>query len=328
MKILIVGGAGYIGSITNKQLQEQGHQTVIFDSMEKGHQWAIGDTLLIKGNLLNKEAITQALKEAQPDAVVHFAAYIQMGESYEDPGKYYQNNVGGSLNLLQAMVENDVENIVFSSTAGVYGQPETLPIPEDAGKRPENPYGQTKLDIEHMLHWFNTAHHLNYIALRYFNAAGAALDTSLGEDHRPESHIIPIFLKRILKNKDFFIFGDNYDTKDGTCVRDYIHVLDLASAHIKALQALEGDQEGDINTAYNVGTGHGYSNKQIAETIIKVTGTGNSYSYQERRSGDADTLVADASKIREHLGWEPKHSDLGTIIESAWAWHQKHHKAW
>ena len=327
MKILVVGGAGYIGSMTNQELKKAGHQTVIFDSMEKGHQWAIEGTKLIEGNLLEKAQILKALQQEKPDAVMHFAAYIQMGESYEDPGKYYRNNVVGTLNLLEAMVDAEVDKIVFSSTAGVYGQPDSLPIAEDADKRPENPYGQTKLDIEHMLHWFNTAHNLNYVTLRYFNAAGAKLDGSLGEDHQPESHIIPIFIQRVLQDKDFYIFGDNYDTEDGTCVRDYIHVLDLASAHIKAVKALEGAQEDDINTAYNVGTGHGYSNKQIAETIIKVTGTDSSYSYQERRPGDADTLVADASKIKEHLGWEPKHSDLETIIESAWAWHQKHHKA-
>ncbi len=327
MKILVVGGAGYIGSITNQQLKKAGHQTVVFDSMEKGHQWAIQDTKLIKGDLLEKDQIRKALQQEKPDAVMQFAAYIQMGESYEDPGKYYRNNVVGTLNLLEAMVDAKVDKIVFSSTAGVYGQPDSLPIPEDADKRPENPYGQTKLEIEHMLHWFNTAHNLDYVTLRYFNAAGAKLDGSLGEDHQPESHIIPIFIQRILENKDFYIFGDNYNTDDGTCVRDYIHVLDLASAHIKALKALENNQKDDINTAYNVGTGHGYSNKQIAETIIKVTGTDNTYSYQDRRPGDADTLVADSSKIKEHLGWQPKHSDLETIIQSAWAWHKKYHKA-
>lgn len=327
MKILVVGGAGYIGSMTNQELKKAGHQTVIFDSMEKGHKWAIEDTKLIEGNLLEKAQILKALQQEKPDAVMHFAAYIQMGESYKDPGKYYRNNVVGTLNLLEAMVDAKVDKIVFSSTAGVYGQPDSLPISEDADKRPENPYGQTKLDIEHMLHWFNTAHDLNYVTLRYFNAAGAKLDGSLGEAHEPESHIIPIFIQRILENKDFYIFGDNYDTEDGTCVRDYVHILDLASAHIKALKALESGQKDDINTAYNVGTGHGYSNKQIAETIIKVTETDNSYSFQERRPGDADTLVADASKIQEHLGWEPKHSDLETIIESAWAWHTKHSKA-
>lgn len=321
-KILILGGAGYIGSITNQELKKQHFETVIFDSLESGHDWAVDDTQVIKGDLQNKEDILSALSTVKPDAVIHFAAYIQMGESYENPGKYYRNNVVGTLNLLEALVETKINNLVFSSSAGVYGQPKTVPIPEDASKSPENPYGQTKLDVENLLHWFNLAHQLNYVALRYFNAAGANLDGSLGEAHQPESHIIPIFIDRILSDKDFVINGNDYHTPDGTCIRDYIHVLDLASAHIKAVEALLREETKIINTSYNVGTGHGYSNKKIADAIIRLTKTNHTYSYGPRRPGDADELVADVGKIKTAFGWEAKHSDLETIIKTALTWHQ------
>lgn len=320
-KVLIVGGAGYIGSITNKQLKDSGFDTVIFDSLENGHRWAIEGTPLIQGNLLNKEEIKSALEKEKPDAIVHFAAYIEAGESMKEPAKYFRNNVVGSLNLLDSMIETNIKNIVFSSTAAVYGTPDTTPITEYFPKKPENTYGETKLTVEKMLYWFNVAHNLNYIALRYFNACGA--HPEIGEAHQPESHIIPIFLNRIIQGQDFTIFGDDYNTPDGTCIRDYIHVLDLASAHIKALDALIAQQQDKINTAYNVGTGKGYSNKEIAETIIKVTNTQNTYSIGPRRPGDPDILIADSTKIQKALGWSPKHSNLEEIITSAYNWHRQ-----
>ncbi len=318
-KIMIVGGAGYIGSVTNRYLREKGYETVIFDSMEGGHDWAIGETLLVKGNLQEREVIGRALETEKPDGVIHFAAYIQMGESYADPGKYYRNNVLGSLNLLEAMTEAGVKKLVFSSSAGVYGSPKAVPIKEETLKNPENPYGQTKWDMEKMMGWFDKAHQLRFIALRYFNACGAVVEWGLGEAHQPESHIIPIFLKRVSSGQQIQINGKDYRTEDKTCVRDYVHVLDLASAHYLALEALF---EGSASEVYNVGTGHGYSNLEIAEKILEVTGKKVSITYGPRRPGDADSLVADSTKIKSKLGWNPEHSDLETIIKSAWEWEQ------
>lgn len=323
-KILVTGGAGYIGSITNQLLKKNGYKTVVFDSMRHNRSWALEGTRVIKGNLLNKKTIESALVEEKVDAVIHFAAYIEAGESMKDPEKYYRNNVVGTLNLLRAMQKTNVNNLVFSSTAAVYGTPKATPITEDFEKHPENTYGETKLAVEGMLKWFQTAHELNYVALRYFNASGATSDCSLGEAHDPETHIIPIFLKKILEGKDFAINGSDYNTPDGTCIRDYIHVQDLASAHAKALEVLLQNKIEKINTAYNVGTGKGYSNKEIADTIIKITQTKNTYSIGPRRPGDPDILVADSTKIQQKLNWSPQYSDLNTIIETAWNWHKKH----
>lgn len=320
MKIMVIGGAGYIGSVTNRELIKAGFDTVIFDSMEYGHDWAVGSTKLIKGNLVNLPDIQSALQAEKPDAVIHFASYIQMGESYRDPAKYYRNNITGALNLCQALTETGINKIVFSSSAGVYGTPDSVPIKEEAPKNPENPYGQNKLDIEHMLHWFDLAHGLKSIALRYFNAAGALPDSTLGEAHQPESHIIPIFIDRLLKNEPLTINGRDYKTPDGTCVRDYVHVLDLASAHIKAVKALT---DGASSAAYNVGTGHGYSNLEIAQNLFEVAGKSVPVNYGDRRPGDADSLVADSTKLQTELDWKPEYSDLPTILKTALAWHQK-----
>jgi UDP-glucose 4-epimerase len=324
MKVLVIGGAGYIGSITNSELKKANFETVVFDSLEHGHKWAIKNTKLIRGNLLNLDEIKNALKSEKPNGVIHFAAYIEAGESMIDPAKYYRNNVIGSLNLLDAMVQTNANNLVFSSTAAVYGNPKRIPIAEKSPKKPTNCYGETKLAVEKMVKWFHKIHNINYVTLRYFNASGATVDGSLGEAHQPESHIIPIFLTRILQNKDFAIFGDDYNTPDGTCVRDYIHVNDLASAHILALKALLSKQNHKINTAYNVGTGKGYSNKEIAEKIIQITKTKKSYQIEPRRSGDPDELVANSDKIKQVLSWSPRHSDLETIITTAFRWHKKY----
>lgn len=319
-KILITGGAGYIGSITNRYLKEKGFETVVFDKMDRDKEWALFGTKLIKGNLQNKEEIKSALEAEKPDAAIHFAAFIEMGESYVNPAKYYRNNVLGSLNLLEAMVETGVNKLVFSSSAGVYGSPKIVPIKEDAPKNPENPYGQTKWDMEKMMGWFDKAHALKFIALRYFNACGATLDNLLGETHEPESHIIPIFLNKVKQGLPMQINGQDYNTPDKTCVRDYVHVEDLASAHHLALEALLSGSE---STAYNLGTGNGYSNLQIANKIIEVTGSQTEIVYGPRRPGDADSLVADSSKIQTELNWKPEHSDLTTVIKTAWAWAQK-----
>ncbi|OGD79024.1 UDP-glucose 4-epimerase GalE [Candidatus Collierbacteria bacterium RIFOXYB1_FULL_49_13] len=325
-KVFITGGAGYIGSVTNRFLKDQGYDTVIFDSMELGHDWAclpagkaISGTKLIQGNLTDKAAIKSALEAEHPDAVIHFGSYIQMGESYQNPGKYYRNNILGALNLLESMVELKLNHLVFSSSAGVYGSPDTVPIPETAPKLPENPYGQNKLDIENMLHWFDLAHGLTHIALRYFNACGAAPDWSLGEAHEPESHIIPIFINRALGGESLTINGQDYHTPDHTCVRDYVHVLDLASAHKLALEALLTGADSNV---YNIGTGRGFSNLEIAREILQATGSSLPINYGPRRPGDADSLVADSSKIQAELGWKPVHSSLENIISTALAWHK------
>lgn len=323
MKILITGGAGYIGSVTNNLLKSQGHETVVFDSMELGHTWALQGTKLIKGDLKNFAEIESALKAEQPEAVVHFAAYIQAGESMAKPEKYFQNNTGGSLNLLKAMVESEVNRLVFSSTAAVYGTPKSVPIKEDFPLLPENAYGQSKLMVEEALRWTSRLRpNFRFVALRYFNACGALTDGTLGEAHEPESHIIPIFLDKVAKSEALTINGNDYHTPDGTCVRDYIHVSDLAEAHIKALEHLGSGGESDV---FNVGTGKGYSNKEIAQTIFEVTGKSVDVNYGPRRPGDPDELVADSTKLQTTLSWKPAHSKLEDIIKDAWGWYQKNH---
>lgn len=316
---MVVGGAGYIGSITNRLLKEKGFETVVFDSMEHGHDWAIPETKLIKGDLRNFAEINNAVASEKPDAVVHFAAYIQVGESVKDPEKYYHNNVGGSINLVRSLIQNGVKKMVFSSTAAVYGEPERMPIEEEDKKQPTNPYGETKLSVERMLSWAAGAHDFGYVALRYFNACGAMIDGSLGEAHEPESHIIPVFLDKISKGEDITINGNDFPTPDGTCVRDYIHVLDLAEAHIRALEYLDSHK----SNAFNVGTGNGYSNKQIAEMVMEVTGKKVNINYGQRREGDPAELIANANKIKNEMGFIAQYSDLRTVIESAWKWKQR-----
>jgi len=319
-KILVTGGAGYIGSFIVRELRDQGFDVVIVDNLSQGHKEAVEGFELCEIDLVTEvDKLNKFLKNTKIDGVIHMASFIQMGESFRDPGKYFYNNVFGAVNLLNCLIQNRVSNFVFSSSAGVYGSPKRLPIKEDDQKRPENPYGETKLMIERILDWFDSAHGLKSVKIRYFNAAGAALDGSIGEDHPGESHIIPLIMKAALEGREFTIFGNDYKTTDKTCVRDYVHVLDLAKAHSAALKYL---MDGGESEAFNAGVGEGYSNLEIVGEIEKVAGKFD-WKFGPRRSGDADSLFADNSKIRKVLGWEPEHG-LKEIIRSAYKWHKSH----
>jgi UDP-glucose 4-epimerase len=317
MKILVSGGAGYIGSVTVEQLLDRGHQVVVFDNLERGHREAVDSRArLVQGDLRDREAILAAMREVKPDAVVHFAAYALVGESMTNPDLYFRNNVFGGMNLAAAMQDVGVKRLVFSSTCAVYGVPERVPITEDLPKNPANPYGESKLQFEKILRWYEECHGFRTVRLRYFNAAGAT--GKFGEDHDPESHIIPNVLKVALGQSDKVkIFGNDYKTADGTCVRDYIHILDLAQAHILAV---EGTQSG----AYNLGNGSGYSVSQVVQTAREVTGHPIPAVFEARRPGDPDALVADARLAARELGWKPRYPELKTIMESAWNWTRRH----
>jgi UDP-glucose 4-epimerase len=321
MKILVTGGAGYIGSHTVDLLQKEGYEVVVFDNLVYGHKEAISCPLVV-GDLLNKEAVRKFFEENKFKAVIHFAAYALAGESMREPGKYFENNILGGLNLLEAMKDFEVKYIVFSSTCAVYGYPKKLPVTEDSPLNPVSVYGESKLIFEKILRWYDEIYGIKNICLRYFNAAGADLEGKIGEDHRPETHIIPLAIKTALKQQpEFTLFGDDYPTPDGTCIRDYIHVLDLASAHIKALEFLQKENKSDV---FNVGTGNGYSNKQILEMVKKISGVNFPIKIAPRRPGDPAAIWADNKKIKKVLGWEPKYSDLETIIRSAWKWHKNY----
>ncbi len=318
MKILLTGGAGYIGAITAKELVQQGHEVLVFDHFVSHDPVKLGTIPSIKGDLLDPGSLDSALSSFHPDVVMHFAAYIQMGESVKNPQKYFDNNVGGSQNLFDSMVKHDVKKLVFASSAGVYGNPVHLPIPEDDPKHPENPYGQTKWDTEQMLLDYDAKHGLKSISIRFFNAAGATHE--LGEDHHDESHIIPNIIRAQLAGKEFILFGNDYPTPDGTCVRDYIHVADLAQAFILSAEKLLA---GAPTTSYNAGTGHGYSNLEIIKMVESVSGKPVAVKYAHRRPGDANELVADVSRIKSELAWSPTHSDLESIVKSAYLYHSK-----
>lgn len=321
MKVLVTGGAGYIGSITVKLLKEKGFETVIFDNLSTGHEFAGDNSDLVVGDLKNREDIEKVFKTAKIDAVVHFAALALAGESMKKPYDYYQNNITGGLNLLEAMRLNNCKSIVFSSSCSVYGTPKTLPVAEDAPIHPESVYASTKRTFEEILNWYDVIYGIKSVSLRYFNASGAALDGSLGETHSPETHLIPIALEVALgKRPELSIYGNDYDTADGTCIRDYIHVLDLADAHLKAIEYLNEKKVSDV---FNLGVGKGYSNNEIVGMIEKVTGRKVNKKYVARRPGDPAMIYADNSKAKQILGWEPKYSDLETIITSAWKWAQK-----
>ena len=323
--ILIVGGAGYIGSHINKELNKQGYKTVVFDSLVKGHQEAVKWGEFYQGDLENVEDIRGVFKKYPIEAVLHFAAFIEVGESVKDPQKYYKNNVANTLNLFQVMLENDVKKIIFSSTAATFGNPQYSPIDEKHPQTPINPYGQAKLMVEKILSDYDLAYGLKSVALRYFNACGADLDGEIGENHSPESHLIPLILDAALgKREDIKIFGTDYPTPDGTCVRDYIHVNDLAQAHILALKKLMDGGESD---RFNLGNGSGFSVKQVIEVAKKVTGVDFKVTEVERRAGDPPELVADSTKAKQVLKWQPQYADLETIISSAWNWHKKMNKA-
>lgn len=320
MKILITGGAGYIGSFMTMRLLDKEYKVVVIDSLERGYQKAIDKRAeFLSGNLLDK-AFLKKVFESTFDAVIHFAGYISMGESMKDPFVYFLNNTFATLNLLEEMKNSQTKRIIFSSTAGVYGNPTHVPIPENHPKNPTNPYGESKLMTEKALQWYQKIYGISSISLRYFNACGGALDGSMGEKHNPETHIIPNAIKAAINNTPFPLFGSDYETDDGTCVRDYIHVLDLVEAHVLALEKLQKDDGG---FTYNVGTGTGYSNKQVIEMVKKISMTNFSVTYEKRRLGDADRLIADPTKITKELGFTPVHSDLETIVMSAWEWHKK-----
>lgn len=319
MRILVTGGAGYIGSVVTEELVNDGHEVVVYDNLAKGHRDAIvAGAEFVHADLANQSTLKETLGKGI-EAVVHMAADSLVGESCENPAKYYRNNVVNGLNLLQAMQESDVNRIVFSSTAASYGEPEKQPIEETAPTRPTNPYGESKLAFEHAMGWFGEAYGLRYASLRYFNAAGAS--NKCGEDHDPETHIIPIALQTAAGKREFVeVYGNDYPTSDGTCVRDYIHVIDLARAHLLALNVLD-----DGSRIYNLGCGGaGYSVDQVLETAREVTSKEIPERMGPRRAGDPAVLVASSEKIKRELGWKPEFQDLRVIIESAWRWMQAH----
>ncbi len=317
----MTGGAGYIGSFMTKRLLDGGFSVMVVDSLERGDKSVVDERAeFAEGNLLDKAFVKQIFSSNKFEAVIHFAAYISMAESMEDPGAYFEHNTLASLNLLEGMKNAQVSKIVFSSTAGVYGNPTVVPIPEDHIKSPTNPYGESKRMVERLLSWYYEIFQINCVALRYFNASGATLDGSMGENHNPETHIIPNAIKAALSGGEFSLFGTDYDTPDGTAVRDYIHVLDLVEAHVRALERLSRENG---KFFYNVGTGKGYSNREVLQMVEEVSGKKINVAEGDRRSGDAAELVADSQRIREQLDFEPKYSDLRTIVESAWKWHNK-----
>lgn len=324
--ILVTGGAGYIGSHTVLKLKELGYYPVIVDNLVKGHREAVPGGEFVQADIGSKDELLKIFHRHKIDAVIHFAAFSEVGESVTNPQKYYQNNIVNSLNLLNVMVEMDVKKIVFSSSAAVYGEPESIPITEQQMTNPTNPYGQTKLMFEKILHDYDKAYGLKSISLRYFNAAGATPDGSIGEDHTPESHLIPLILQVALGQREsIFVFGTDYDTEDGTCVRDYIHVNDLATAHILALEALS---RGASTTNYNLGNGNGYSVMQVINVAKQVTGCEILYRAGSRREGDPARLVASSEKIRQELSWQPEFDDLHAIISHAWNWCKNHPKGY
>ncbi len=321
MKVLVTGGAGYIGSHTCKYLAHQGHEVVVYDNLSTGHRELIRWALFEHGDIRDLARLRAVIREHQPDGIIHFASSIAVGESVQDPGKYYENNVLGSLRIMQALQEEGVRPLVVSGTAAVYGLPESVPITENVSLSPINPYGRTKLVMEWMLQDFATAHALPWFSLRYFNAAGADPDGETGEWHDPETHLIPNVLRAICGEIPALrLFGDDYDTPDGTCIRDYIHVHDLASAHSLALEHLLA---GKPATAMNLGTGNGISVKEILDTAQAVTGKKVPYTIEGRRAGDPARLVADATQARQILNWTPQYTGITDIIETAWRWHQK-----
>ena len=321
MKILVTGGAGYIGSFMIRKLKAEGHMIVVVDNLSYGHIEAVKGFDLRKIDLVTeKEKVFTLFQNEKFDAIVHMASFIQMGESFTNPSKYYRNNVLGFLNLIDAMVKNNCMKIILSSSAGVYGNPIKLPIEEDDPKNPLNPYGETKYIMERILEDYDSAYGLKFISLRYFNAAGGAIDGSIGEDHPEESHLIPNIIAKALKNEEVQIFGEDYDTADGTCIRDYVHVLDLVDAHALALNFLEKENKSEI---FNIGIGKGYSNKEVIKMVEKIGNLNVNVRYGSRREGDASVLYASNAKIKNDMDWSPKY-DLDAIIESALLWHKNH----
>ena len=318
-KILVTGGAGYIGSHTRYFLEKSGHTTVVLDSLERGDSRAVPTGMLRRIDLCDSAKVRQLLRDEKVDAVIHFAAYISVGESTERPELYFRNNVSGSLSLFEAMLEAGVQRLVFSSTAAAYGIPGKVPITEDQPYAPINPYGESKVMVEKILGWLDKFRGLRSIRLRYFNACGAEPESGLGERHEPETHLIPLILRAVQTGKPVTLFGDDYPTPDGTCIRDYIHVSDLAEAHIVAVESL---LKGGPSDSFNVGTGGGHSVKEVLAAVERVTGNKVPYTIGPRREGDPPSLVADASKLQNTLGWRPKRADLDGIVRDAWQFAQ------
>ncbi len=321
--ILVLGGAGYIGSHTVAMLRDCNFSTTVFDDLSEGHEAALLGAPLVKGNLLNRPALTATMRELRPAAVIHFAALCYVGESAREPSQYYANNVVGTLNVLEAMREVGCKNIVFSSSCATYGEPERMPIDEHAVQLPVNVYGRTKLVCEFLLRDFSNAYGINSVALRYFNAAGADPSGRMGEDHRPETHLIPrVLMAAAGRGPMLQVFGDDYPTSDGTCVRDYIHVTDLADAHVRAVRSLL-DGEGGFR-AFNVGNGHGVTVREVMASAAKIVGHPVPHAMVPRRPGDPPVLVGDCAKIERELRWRPKYSDLDSIMTTAWRWTSSH----
>ncbi len=319
--VLVTGGAGYIGSHACKALSRAGYLPVAYDNLVYGHDWAVKWGPLERGDILDRTRLNEVMAQYKPAAVMHFAAFAYVGESVTDPGKYYRNNVAGSLTLIEAARDWGVGHFVFSSSCATYGIPDQLPITEETPQSPISPYGTSKLFTERLLADFEAAHGQRSIVLRYFNAAGADPANEIGEDHDPETHLIPLVLDAASGRRDTItIFGIDYDTPDGTCVRDYVHVADIAAAHVKALEALEA---GAPSGAYNLGNGRGFSIQEVISTASRVTGLNVPVILGERRVGDPAALVSDANKAREKLGWDPQIKELEEIVRTAWAWHQR-----
>ena len=321
MRVLVTGGAGYIGSVVAEELLQAGHQVIVFDNLSRGHRQAVPKNAeLVVGDTADRACLDQLLRSHEIDAVMHFAALIEAGESMKAPEEFFRNNTSNALTLLEALLGARVERFVFSSTAALYGNPERIPIEEDDPVLPTNAYGESKLLVERMLAWFHQIHGLRYASLRYFNAAGAYRPDK-GEAHQPETHLIPRILQVALGRAEHAnIFGNDYPTSDGTCVRDYIHVADLARAHLLALQALENASP----LIYNLGSGQGFSVREVVEVARSVTGHPLPVIESPRRAGDPAVLVASSEKIRRDLGWQPRFPDLKSIVESAWQWHRTH----
>jgi len=321
MRILVTGGAGYVGSHCLRRLLSAGHEAVVYDNLRQGHRQAVPSGLLVEGDLADEAKLTDLLKGRKIDAVMHFAALALVGESVEKPDLYYRNNVVGSFHLLEAMRQAGVGKIVFSSTTAIFGAPEKMPIAETTPQQPINPYGFSKLAVERMLDDYAAAYGFSFAALRYFNAAGAAADGSIGEDHTPESHLIPIVLQVALGQRESIsIFGEDYPTPDGTCVRDYVHVEDLAAAHLAALERLAPGKAIKVN----LGTGRGYSVRQVIDACRQITGHSVPTATARHRPGDPPELIADSRLARELLGWTPKYATIESIVETAWRWHKAH----
>lgn len=322
-KVLVLGGAGYIGSHAVARLVESGRDVVVVDNLLTGHIEAVHpDATFYEGDIRNKEFLSHVFEQEKIEQVVHFAASSLVGESVENPLKYFNNNVYGMQTLLEVMHEFDVKDIVFSSTAATYGEPEETPISETTLTNPKNPYGESKLMMEKMMKWCDNAYDMKYVSLRYFNVAGAMPNATIGEAHQPETHLLPIILQVALHQRDkLHIFGDDYPTPDGTCIRDYVHVLDLVDAHILALDYLDKNEESQI---INLGSSHGFSVKELLDEAIRVTGQDIKYDVSPRRAGDPAILVASNDKAKKILGWTPTHTDIETIISTAWKWHSTH----